>query len=245
MIIMKIISKLGIIVRTLISYIGGAILCIVLGLPILLLLLLPDRYRYDNVLLFRLLHMFYKGIIKCTFMPLHVQGQENMPTIPAIIVANHQSSLDIPLVGSMMHGFPHTWYVLSYYLRYPILGWFIRRMCISLDRDDAAKAAQGLIRGMRLVEGKKNHIIIFPEGGRFNDGKIHNFLLGFAVMARVLKRPVVPLLLQGTGTVHPPESFLVYPGELTLRVGPHFVYEEGETDSNFVERIYQWFTTQN
>ena len=244
---MKIMSKISVITiaRTLISYLLGTCIFIVCGPFLMLLLLLPDRYRYENRLLFFVLDLFYKGIIKAIFIPIHIHGEENIPHSPAIIIANHQSALDIPLVGSVLHRFPHTWYVLSYYLRYPILGWFIQRMCISLDRDNPGKAAQAFIRGIRLVEGKNRHIIIFPEGGRFNDGSIHQFLYGFAVIARTLGRPVVPLLLKNVGKIYPPGSFLIHYIPCEIVIGKPFVYGQEETDQEFVDRVYHWFVTQN
>lgn len=236
-------STIMAVLRTLVSYVLGFFICVVLVPPILLLLLLPDRYRYDNKVLFFMLDLFYKSVVKVTFAPLSITG--SVPKNPSIIIVNHQSALDIPLVGSLLNRFPHTWYVLSYYLRYPVLGWFIRRMCIALDREHPTKAAQALVKGIRLVEGKERHIIIFPEGGRFNDGTIHHFLPGFAVIARTLGRPVIPVLLKGTGKVYPPYSFLIHTFPLEVIIGKPVVYEPEETDQMFVDRVYDWFVNQN
>jgi 1-acyl-sn-glycerol-3-phosphate acyltransferase len=243
--IMKIMSNISVFARTFVSYVFGGCITLVLGPCIVLMFLLPDRYRYDNRLLFWLLDTFYKGILAATFMPIAVQGEEHIPTAPAIIIANHQSALDIPLVASTLQGFSHTWYVLSYYLRYPILGWMIRRMGIALDRDNTAKVAQDFIRGIRLVEGKQRHIIVFPEGGRFNDGSVHRFFSGFAIIARLLQRPVVPIMLKGSGKVYPPKSFLIHEWPLEIVIGQPFIYGVEETDSQFVERVHAWFTSQN
>lgn len=233
------------IIRTLLSYSMGILICFIFWPPLLVLLLLPDRYRYENRWLFWLLDLFYRSIVMATFVPVRVAGKEHMPNSPAIIIANHQSALDIPLVGSTLNAYPHTWYVLSYYLRYPFLGWFIRRMCISLNRDNPSQVAQEFIRGIKLIEGRNRHIIIFPEGARFVDGQVHRFLSGFAVIARTTNRPVVPLFIKDSGKVYPPGTFLIHQFPITVDIGEPFIYEEGETDSQFTERVYQWFVSKS
>jgi 1-acyl-sn-glycerol-3-phosphate acyltransferase len=145
----------------------------------------------------------------------------------------------------MLNAYPHTWYVLSYYLRYPVLGWFIRRMCIALNRDNPLQVAQEFVRGIKLIEGHNRHIIIFPEGKRFIDGQVHKFLSGFAVIARTTNRPVVPLFFQNVGKVYPPNSFWIHRYPISIDIGEHFIYQEGETDSQFTERVYQWFVSKS
>ena len=48
-----------------------------------------------------------------TFLPIHVEGKENLIEQPAIIIANHQSSLDIPVIGALFDHHPHVWLFFS------------------------------------------------------------------------------------------------------------------------------------
>ncbi len=232
-------------IRTLFSYALGAITGIFCFLPCLILVaVLPDRYRYDNRVLFKLLDWTFKGIIRATLVPVHVKGVEHLPHEPVVFVANHQSAMDIPLVGMLMNGYPHIWYVMEYYAHVPILGFFVRRMGIVVDRKSPASAARAIIRGMHMTEHKKRHSIIFPEGGRYTDGKIHEFFYGFAVIAKKTRRPVIPIFIYNVGKVYPPGSFLINWYPIMVTVGTPIAYMPGETDMLFGERVRDWFVEQ-
>ena len=128
--------------KTLLSYtIIGIAACFFVP-PCLVIACLPARYRYDNRVFFFLTDRFYKIVIAATFNKYIVEGKEHLPTEPAIFVANHQSSLDIPVLGSLCNGYPHVWLVLELYLQTPILGFFIKRMFIAVDQSNPAKAAR-------------------------------------------------------------------------------------------------------
>lgn len=237
-------DRLLIFILTLIGYciVGFALLfCFV---PILMLCLLPARYRYDNRFLFWLLDKGYKIILFGLLRPIPVTVHQKLPQVPAIYVANHSSSLDIPLVGSLMNGHPHIWYVLEYYSKTPILGFFVRKLGVFVDQASSVRAARGLITGIKLVNGYNRSTIIFPEGGRYNDGTIHPFFEGFAVIAKKTGYPVVPIFLHNVGKVFPPGSFLVYRYPLSVIVGPLFTFLPNDTSDSFTKRIYDWFVEQ-
>lgn len=239
-------NKIIIFLRTLFLYFLASFVVLFVGVPLLLLLLImPAHVCYDNSFLFSLFDLLYKGIIGCLILPVRVKGKKNISCDPAIFVANHQSALDIPLLGSVLDGYPHIWYALAYYSRLPIIGLFIRRIGVPIDRDNLTSAARSLINGIKLFQGQKRHIMIFPEGGRFNDGKVHDFLRGFAIIARKTGRPVVPVFMPYNGLVYPPGSFLVYKHELLVIIGSKFLYQEDDTDESFTQRVYAWFKEQN
>jgi 1-acyl-sn-glycerol-3-phosphate acyltransferase len=238
--------KFGItIIRTLFTYLLIAFLLLFTLVPLLLLIMcLPQRMCQENRLIFWLLDLLYKGVIGATLLPVCVVGRENIPDSPALFVANHQSSLDILFLGSLLDGYAHFWYALSYYANMPVLGEFIRCIGMPIDRSAPTSAGRALLRGIELIANKKRHVIIFPEGGRFNDGKVHDFLRGFAIIARKTRRPVVPVFMPYNGTVYPPRSFLIYRHPLKAVIGKPFRINEGETDETFIARVHEWFAQQ-
>lgn len=178
-------KKIKLMTLTLLGYCMVGIAFALFFLPAyILLLVLPANKRYDNRFLFWLLDKGFEVVLFGLFRKIKIQGLENLSCSPAIYVANHSSALDIPLVGRLMHGHPHIWYVLEYYSNTFLLGTFVRRLGIFVDKEKTHDAARSLIRGIRLVEGRDRHTIIFPEGGRFNDGTIHPFHEGFSVIAK-------------------------------------------------------------
>lgn len=230
-------------IRTLITYLLIGLL-ILICLPFMtLLLLLPERYRYTNRLYLFFADMLYKGMLRSGLLPIQVIGREHIPSTPTIIVANHQSSLDIPMVGALLDRHPHLWFVLSYYASMPFLGFFVKRMGVSVDPSNPVLAARALIQIMRKAQQYNCHIIIYPEGGRFTDGEIHDFFYGFAILAKKTNFPVVPVYMPNNYKIYPPGSFLIYPCLLKVVVGPALFYSQEETDAQFAERVRGWFLT--
>ena len=234
--------KIFIFFRTLLSYTLFLIVVPFFIVPCFLIACLPERYRYDNRLFFFLLYWFYRSVIFFTFNPLYIEGEKNIQGVtPAIFVANHQSSFDVPVMGMLSRGASHVWLVLEYYVNTPVLGFFIRRMFVPVDRASQVKAARSLIKLIELLQEHKRNLIIFPEGGRYTDGTVHPFFKGFAVIAKKTGFPVIPVYLPYNGKIYPPYSFLIYRYPIKVIIGRPFIYEEEDTDESFKEKVYSWF----
>lgn len=242
---MNVAGKLLLLVRTLFSYFLALCVIIVVILPLLcILLVLPASYCHDNRFIAWMMDLFYRGIVGALLVPISIKGTEHMPHEPAIVIANHQSALDIPVLGSVLQKRPHVWYAMSYYAQLPVLGFFIRRLGISVDRNNGSTAAHSLRQGIKFAQKYTSDILIFPEGGRYNDGTVHEFLVGFAFLARSSGRPVVPVFMPHNGKIYPPHSFWVYWHPLVVVIGPQFVYHKDDTDEIFIQRVHAWFDNQ-
>lgn len=232
--------------RTLIFYTVTLLVAVVTIIPCLLLALLPEKIRYDNALYYRFMCMFYKGTLKGMFLPIKIIGREHMPHVPSIIVANHQSALDIPLLGATIKCYPHIWLFKEELLSTPVLGFLGKRYGVVVDTATPRQAAYSLIRALKLFDGKKKRdLIIFPEGGRYIDGEIHEFMGGFSVIAKKTKSPVVPVLIKNAYKVYPPGSFYLRYSPITIIVGKPFMIEEQESDDAFTQRVRTWFLENN
>ena len=93
-------------IRTLISRVLLFLIMLIFFIPMLIAILVPKQWLYDSKLFFLCVHVFYWLIIKCSFIPITFHGLENAPKEPSIIVSNHQSSLDIPLIGYTLKVYP-------------------------------------------------------------------------------------------------------------------------------------------
>lgn len=212
--------------------------------PCTLVLLLPAQYRYTNRLYLVLVDFLYRIIVWSLQVPITIEGRSNIPDHPAIIIANHQSSLDIPIIGSLLNRHAHLWFALSYYAHIPIFGFFIKRTGIPVDRNNSGNAARALRTLIKAAQNCPCHLIIFPEGARYVDGKIHDFYNGFAILAKKTQRPVVPIYMPYNRFVCPPNQLLIYAHKLEVVVGPAFYLQERETEQEFVERVRVWFLKQ-
>jgi len=236
--------KIGMIVRNIISRLLFVSLIIVYAIPLFIFICLPRRMRYSSKIVFIFVHFFYWAVLKCSLLPIRYVGLENLPDQPAIFAANHQSSFDIPLVGILAKRKPHIWLATSELLRSKLLRYFVPIFSIMVDVSSPVRAMRSLREVMMLANQHDNHIMIFPEGGRYTDGGVHKFFGGFVMLAKKMGRPVVPVCILGIDKVYPPNSLLVHWYPVTVIVGKPFVFEEGDTDENFKERVYQWFIEQ-
>lgn len=238
--------KIVLFVRSLLTYLLiGITLAFVLP-PLFIIACLPARYRYDNAFFFYLVDWLYFTSLYGTFNKVTFIGKEHLPKEgPVIFAANHQSALDIPVVGTLCNGYSHVWYVLAYYVNTPVLGFFVSRMFVPVERDKPVKAAGSLIRLLRFIQEQKRHLIIFPESRRFIDGKIHPFYGGFAMVAKRTKRPVIPVFMPNNGAIYPPDSFYIYRQPIDVIIGKPFYFQDDETEEHFIARVRDWFVEQN
>ena len=216
-----------------------------LFLPLLLCMLIPIKYRYNRVLFF-LLYCFYRVCSYALFLPITIKGKRNLiSNQPAIIAANHQSSLDIPLLGLLVGAHPHIWLVLNDYIKTPLLGLIIKKFFIAVDQENKRSAALSFRSLLDRASTTKGHILIFPEGGRYVDGKIHPFFLGFALLAEKTGRPVIPVFMPHNGDALYPKDILLSYAPLKIIIGKPFVYEIDDTKESFTERVHAWFVEEN
>jgi len=163
-----------------------------------------------------------------------VEGMENLPSGGAVLVSNHQSAVDIPM---LLSAFPRPVRFLAKRElgEIPLLG---KAMAAAgnlfIDREDPRDAIR-MIReaGARLHEGSL--VVVFPEGTRSGDGSIGEFRPGAIYLAQKSGAPVVPVYIDGGYRAIPKGGFRVRPAELLVRVLPPLSPGEGAGGSK--ERI--------
>jgi len=234
----------GMVLRTLISRFLLLLLSIVYAPFILLALILPREWAIDRQFYFYLARFFYWYIVKISFQSITIIGKEKVPQAPAIFVANHQSSFDIPLLGELVGAHPHIWLALKSLLESPVLRFVLPRFSVLVDMSTPMSGMRSLLQVIKLLTHRPHHCMLFPEGGRFIDGTVHDFYSGFAILAKKLGRPVVPVYIHNVQKVYPPNSFWIHSYPITVIVGTPFVMQENETEQMFKDRVYAWFCEQ-
>lgn len=236
--------KLSVVIYTLFSRLLLLIISCILALPAaFLIFVVPQRYRY-NRLYFWFSWLMYYLIIKISLLPITVQGKEHLPKDPAIYVANHSSSLDIPVLGVLLNGHPHVWFAMKWLTHF----WFFRlllpRVAVLVDMDNPQSNVRSLIRTIQMVKRHNMNIMIFPEGARFIDDKVHSFYGGFVLLAKKIGLPIVPIRLFNLEKVYPPNTFWVHYYPVRIVIGKPIHVQDDETDEQCKERVYQWFLDQ-
>ncbi len=233
------------VLRNLFSRFLLIVITIIFLIPILIFLLFPEKYRYKYPIIFYPVHWFYVAILKCTFLDITYKGLENIPKDqPVIFAANHQSTLDIPLVGVLSKGVPHVWLAKAELMDSVFVRWVVPLISVLVDVSSPRNAMLSLRKILNVVNNHYRNLIIFPEGTRRIDGKIHEFFGGFTILAKKTGRLVVPVCIIGVNKAYPPDTFWLYLYPITVIVGKPFLYEATDTDETFKNRVHDWFVQQ-
>lgn len=154
-----------------------------------------------------------------------VEGKENMPKgKPYVVTANHQSFFDIPLLFFLpaVNGFK---FVSKIEVRkIPAIGWMLGlRDDIVIRRGTASAATCVMDEGTEHLQRGTN-IVIFPEGTRSKDYKVHLFKDGAFKLAQSNNVGVVPCVIDGTRGLLTKRG--VTTRTLTLRILPPIEAEQ-------------------
>jgi len=147
-----------------------------------------------------------------------VEGRENLPSRPAVILAKHQSAWE---TLAFQHIFPPQVHVLKRELLWiPFFGWGLALMSpIAIDRSRGVAALRAIARRgqQRLDQGF--WVVVFPEGTRVAPGESRDYQPGGAWLAAASGAPIVPVA-HNAGLFWPRNAFLKRPGTVTIRIGP-------------------------
>jgi len=233
-------------IKTIIAYFFWAIISFIFTILCIPFALFPKSIRYDNRFYFFLTTIWNKLLLFFSFIQVEIEGKDNLPKYahnPSIIIANHSSSLDIFLLESIVTSYPHIWLTKDIYSKIPFFNILVKKMHISVKRDNPISAVRSLYKVYDLAKGGARHVIMFPEGKRYSDGKVHNFLPGFAILSKKLKRPVIPVAISGLHKIFPKKQLLIdsRASKVKLVIGKPFFYEKGESEKEFIKKIHDWF----
>ena len=133
---------------------------------------------------------------------IHISGMEHLdPRQAYVIVSNHQSLADIPLLSHLR--IDTKWMAKAELFRVPLLGWMLRMAGdVPVDRGDRRKGAKALMQCARYLQQGLS-VVCFPEGTRSPDGRILPFVEGPFNLAIREGAPVLPLVIEGSGAALP------------------------------------------
>ena len=145
-----------------------------------------------------------------------------------------------------MKSYPHIWLVKQAYAKIPLFSILVKRMHIPVHREDSRAAGRALLKAYKQARGITSHIIMFPEGRRYDDGKIHEFNSGFALLAKKLQRPVIPIAISGFEKIMPKGTIFIdyHATQPTMTIGKPITIDKHESIESFTQRVHKWFKEQ-
>jgi 1-acyl-sn-glycerol-3-phosphate acyltransferase len=138
---------------------------------------------------------------------IHMSGHENLdPKQAYVIVSNHQSLADIPLISHLR--LDTKWLAKAELFRFPLVGWMMRMAGdVPVERSDRRKAAKAMLQCARYLR-QHCSVVFFPEGTRSSDGQVLPFNDGPFQLAIREQVKVLPLVVEGSGTALPRRSWI-------------------------------------
>ena len=156
---------------------------------------------------------------------MRVVGREHVPARGgAVIVANHCSYLDPPVMGGANSMRIVHFLARDTLLSNPLARWFFPRVgVIAIDR---TRGDLGALKKAiaTLKEGKV--VGLFPEGTRSPDGRIREAKGGIGFLIAKGGVPVVPMHISGTFEAFPKGASKFMPSRIIARFGPPITPEE-------------------
>lgn len=163
---------------------------------------------------YRLVRTLFR-IVSAPMFRLRVEGRERVPRGPAILVAQHRSWLDPPLLA-MVTGRPINFLVMESMYHKPWALWFYRRLpAIPVSSGAALGAMRRALR--RLGQGEL--VGVFPQGRVVPEGRDGRFHPGAALLAAHAGAPVIPVAIEGSVQAWPRGRRLPLPTRVRVRVG--------------------------
>lgn len=155
---------------------------------------------------------------------IEVRGAEHVPRRgSAMIVANHSSVLDPPLLGVAAPR-PLHFLAKAELFSIPLFGRFIRAVNARPVRREGADP-RALREALRILEGG-HALLVFPEGTRGPEGVLRQGRAGAGMLALLSGAPVVPAYVEGTGRAWPRGRRLPRPAKTRVTFGPPLSFRE-------------------
>lgn len=152
---------------------------------------------------------------------LEVEGAEEVDRGRShVVVANHLSNFDIMVCFAAIP-LPIRFLAKKELFKIPLLAQAMRAIgIVEVDRQARSAAIESVNLQASKVRERDHSLIIFPEGTRSRDGRLHTFKKGAFTMAVTTGTPVLPVTLHGTREVWPPERPLIYGGRVRVVIDP-------------------------
>jgi 1-acyl-sn-glycerol-3-phosphate acyltransferase len=195
--------------------------------------------------------LYLRDFVFKTYIQLRVEGTsfhelyQKHPKL--ILISNHASHIDATSIAAAVP--KRYWkdlYIAAakdYFFSNPFFTFFSQHClgAIPVDRGDRKGEAINLILRL-LCELDRIWLIIFPEGTRSPDGKVHEFKRGVSIFSERSGTPILFLYLDGNSRLWPKGARWARPGKLTIHVGP--VHPPGPIEEVYGE-YKKWVSSIN
>lgn len=217
-----------------------ALTFVFLGLP--LLVIVPCVPFPRRLALLALLPRTIQCLLALTCgISYKIEGQENIPQQPFVLVSNHQSTWETFVLTYLFQPLAA---VLKKELTYiPVFGWLLLMgRPIVIDRKRKQNALKEILRQGQALLAQGVNVVIFPEGTRVPIGEESSHFPGGAMLACKAGVPVLPVV-HNAGAHWPAHQLAKYPGCITIRIGKP-IPTQGRSAKELSLELEQWINSE-
>ena len=173
-----------------------------------------------------------KTICKVTH---EINGLENIPNEPLIIVSKHQSAFE---TFALYYYLKKSFFVHKKQLFYiPIFGqYLLKSNMVAVNRSGQATAMRKMITDVKNKLKKGSSIIIFPEGTRKLPGEPPDYKTGFIGIYNHTKKKILPIALN-SGLCWPKHSWILKNGVITIQILP--IINENQNKETVLNKVQE------
>jgi len=171
-----------------------------------------------------------------------IQGWENLPDSPVVLLSKHQSAWETLAFPALMPN-PLCYVFKRELLWIPFFGWAMARMdMIHIDRSKRAEAWSKVAEQGRRYMAQGNWVIMFPEGTRTARGSQGKYKNGGTRLAVETGRPVLPVAVS-SARCWPRKSLVLRPGVVDISIGKPIASTGRDADS-LMREVETWIETE-
>ncbi len=227
--------KLWLTLRSAVYWVWQIVNTLVMGAPVIIGGLLSFKIGYALAILWNRINIW--GLRVICGVSWQVDGRENIPETPCVVMAKHQSTWETYFLPTLFY--PGVYVAKRSLLYIPIFGWALYVLkFIMIDRSSGRSAIQQMCEQAKDRLAKKRWIIVFPEGTRRPVGAEPHYRVGGAMIAQNAPSDVLPVALNA-GEFWPRMGFIKWPGVITVSIGP-VIHSEGKTASQILAETENW-----
>lgn len=221
--------------RSVVFWLWQIVNTLIMALPVLLGGLISFRVGVAMASLWNGLNLW--GLRVICGVSWKVEGRENIPDTPCVVMSKHQSTWDAYLLPML---FTPCAYVAKRSLLYiPIFGWALYVLkFIMIDRKSGRSAIQQMCEQAADRLSKRRWVLVFPEGTRRPVGAEPSYRIGGAKIAETVPADVLPIAVNA-GEFWPRMGFIKWPGMVTVSIGP-VISSQGKSASQILAETESW-----
>lgn len=189
--------------------------CLLLMALALILIVIPVRREKKKLFFSRIMMYLLRLFLKAAWVARRETINESGETFrkPAVIIANHQSFVDILVMLSLA---PRLVMVTNRWVWHsPVFGKIVQYA----DFVNTTHGYEALVAHLKEKVARGYSVVVFPEGTRSADCRVQRFHKGAFYIAGQLGLDLVPVILYGTGMIiSKRQPFYVKRGILCTRI---------------------------